>query len=101
MINVISLLISQIPKKVSRIFMPEQIVDYYLDTNKKEYSILGQEIFNHNQAGEKTCRVIELNTPHQVKTDRLKFVLLPLKKIPDWHNGKGQHGWLFIDEIKV
>lgn len=99
--NVKSILINLLQDEGSWIFMPEQIVVYYLDTDKKEFSLLGQEIFNHNQAGEKTCRVIELNTSHKVKTDRLKFVLLPLKKIPDWHTGKGQHGWLFIDEIKV
>jgi hypothetical protein len=31
----------------------------------------------------------------------LKLVLLPLKIIPAWHPAKGNHAWLFIDEIKV
>ena len=41
------------------------------------------------------------NRLQKINTQKLKLVLLPLKKIPDWHNGKGNHGWLFIDEIKV
>ena len=29
----------------------------------------------------------------------LKIVVKPLQKIPAWHQGKGEHGWFFIDEI--
>jgi uncharacterized membrane protein len=31
----------------------------------------------------------------------LKVVALPVDKLPDWHPGKGQHGWVFSDEIFV
>ena len=29
----------------------------------------------------------------------LKVVALPLSKLPDWHPGKGDKGWVFVDEI--
>jgi hypothetical protein len=28
-----------------------------------------------------------------------KIVAKPVTKLPLWHNGKGQKGWFFIDEI--
>jgi hypothetical protein len=31
----------------------------------------------------------------------LKVIANPVAKLPDWHPGKGQHGWVFFDEILV
>lgn len=31
----------------------------------------------------------------------LKVVASPLKKLPDWHPGKGQAGWVFMNEVVV
>jgi hypothetical protein len=28
-----------------------------------------------------------------------KIVAIPVPVLPDWHNGKGQRGWVFIDEL--
>ncbi|MBL7873811.1 MAG: chitobiase/beta-hexosaminidase C-terminal domain-containing protein [Cyclobacteriaceae bacterium] len=28
-----------------------------------------------------------------------KIVAKPIKKLPEWHSGKGQKGWIFIDEV--
>jgi hypothetical protein len=28
-----------------------------------------------------------------------KFTVLNIKKLPDWHPGKGTPGWIFIDEL--
>ncbi|MGZ5253599.1 MAG: chitobiase/beta-hexosaminidase C-terminal domain-containing protein [Flavitalea sp.] len=29
----------------------------------------------------------------------LKLVVVPVSKLPSWHRGKGEQGWIFIDEI--
>jgi hypothetical protein len=29
----------------------------------------------------------------------LKIVVKPVKKLPSWHPGKGEMGWVFLDEI--
>ena len=34
-------------------------------------------------------------TPHQF----IKIEVIPLKRIPMWHQGKGERGWFFIDEV--
>ncbi len=35
------------------------------------------------------------------KSRYIKLVLQPIEQLPDWHPGKGNPGWLFIDEIIV
>jgi hypothetical protein len=31
----------------------------------------------------------------------LKVVGKPITKLPNWHIGKGQPGWLFVDEVLI
>lgn len=61
----------------------------------------GKEILFSENPSPKQCSIREIKPDGKIKTNKLKLVLLPLKKIPDWHPGKGKHAWLFIDEIKV
>ena len=37
----------------------------------------------------------------KARTDLVQLKIYTCSKIPDWHPGKGQMGWLFIDEIKI
>jgi hypothetical protein len=96
-----NILISLLQDETSWIFLPEQILIYYYSDKQKTFVQTGKEEFQHGSPGPKQCNLREIKPAQKIKTDKLKLVLLPLKKIPDWHNGKGNHGWLFIDEIKV
>jgi len=31
----------------------------------------------------------------------IKFLAVPVHKLPEWHAGKGQKGWVFMDEVFV
>jgi uncharacterized membrane protein len=31
----------------------------------------------------------------------IKFLATPVRKLPDWHAGKGEKGWVFMDEVFV
>jgi Chitobiase/beta-hexosaminidase C-terminal domain len=99
--SVNSILINLLQDENSWIFLPEQVLVYYYNDQQKTYLQFGKKEFQHTSQGPKQCYVQEISPDQKIKTDKLKLVLLPLKKIPDWHNGKGNHGWLFIDEIKV
>ncbi len=99
--SVRSILINLLQDENSWIFLPEQVLVYYYNEQQKTYLQFGKKEFQHTSQGPKQCYVQEIIPVQKIKTDKLKLVLLPLKKIPDWHNGKGNHGWLFIDEIKV
>ncbi len=35
----------------------------------------------------------------QQSITHLKIVAEPVAKLPSWHSGKGEKGWLFVDEI--
>ena len=96
-----TVLISLLQDENAWIFLPEQILVYYYNDKQKAFVPAGKEIFVHETPGPKECHFREITATKKIKTDKLKLVLLPLKKIPDWHPGKGNHGWLFIDEIKV
>jgi hypothetical protein len=37
--------------------------------------------------------------PTEVKY--IKFTAEPVHKLPDWHQGKGQKAWVFMDEVFV
>jgi Chitobiase/beta-hexosaminidase C-terminal domain len=99
--SVSRILINLLQDENSWIFLPEQVLVYYYNDQQKTYLPFGKKEFQHTGKGPKKCYVQELSPVQKIKTDKLKLVLLPLKKIPGWHNGKGNHGWLFIDEIKV
>jgi hypothetical protein len=96
-----AVLISLLQDENAWIFLPEQILVYYYNDKQKTFVPTGKETFVHETSGPKECHFREITPVKKIKTDKLKLVLLPLKKIPDWHQGKGNHGWLFIDEIKV
>jgi uncharacterized membrane protein/mono/diheme cytochrome c family protein len=38
-------------------------------------------------------------TFNPVKEKYLKVVVVPVKKLPEWHRGKGDKAWAFVDEI--
>ncbi len=40
-----------------------------------------------------------LNFSLSKKYDFIKVIAVPLAKLPKWHEGAGQRGWVFIDEI--
>jgi len=98
--SISTVLINLLQDENSWIFLPEKILVYNYDNTKKTFVQTGKEEFQHSIRGPKQCKLLEIPAQN-IQTDKLKLVLLPLKKIPDWHNGKGNHGWLFIDEIKV
>jgi Chitobiase/beta-hexosaminidase C-terminal domain len=94
-------LLDMLQDENSWIFLPEKISLYYYADNQKTYLPLGVQSIGHDQPGPKQCSIREIIPTKKVKTDRLKLVFETVRKIPEWHAGKGNHGWFFIDEIKV
>lgn len=86
----------------SWIFLPQSIRVYYFDDNKDEYQFLTEKEIVADSSQQNSITVFEkLNTNKEVLCSKIKIVLKPLCSIPAWHPGKGQHGWMFIDEIKI
>lgn len=85
----------------SWLFLPEQIQVMYYDIKQQKFLAAANKNFVAEKASSKNCNLQQLAFTKPVTTDRLKIIILPLKKIPDWHPGKGSHAWFFIDEIKL
>lgn len=96
-----SVLIDLLQDDASWIFLPEQTLLYYYNGTTKLFEPAAKELLTFDKQSVKTIVSKIIHLQQQVYTDQLKLVLLPLKNIPAWHQGKGNHAWLFIDEIKV
>jgi hypothetical protein len=96
-----SVLIDLLQDEHSWIFLPGKIELYYFDQKKDGYLWTAAQSFSSDKSSPKRNVLQEIKPGGKIITGKLKLVLFTLKKIPDWHAGKGNHGWLFIDEIKV
>ena len=68
----------------------------------KQFQLVGNQIFNQEKEGKGSfCTPSVIDTKKGVKTDKIKLQLYLVKHIPDWHAGKGNRSWIFIDEVKV
>lgn len=97
-----SVLINCLQNQGSWIFLPAQISVFYFDESKQSFELLGEQL---NVANEKistaSCQPIIIAAPKKISTEKIKIILKGIKSLPEWHAGKGQPGWLFIDEIKL
>lgn len=86
----------------SWVFLPQSIRVYYFDDIKNEFQFLAEKEIVADSSQQSSTTVFEiLNTNKKALSNKIKIVLKPLSSIPAWNPGKGQHGWMFIDEIKI
>lgn len=97
-----AVLINALQDYGSWIFLPQQIQLYVFDKSKQSFQYLTNWIDTSftNIAGA-SCQPIVMPLSKKINTDTIKIILKGIKSLPDWHQGKGQPGWLFIDEIKL
>ncbi len=100
--KITSVLLDFLHDNGSWIFLPESIRVYYFDDKKNDFQFLAEKEIIADSSQQSSTTVFEiLKADKKVFSDKLKIVLTPVQSIPDWHSGKGQHGWMFIDEIKI
>lgn len=84
------------------IFLPETIIVHWLNQSTGQYELFG---LLENKATEtsfkNTCVYQIVQSARAVFTNQLSIQLVVKKAMPDWHPSKGEHAWMFIDEIKV
>lgn len=100
--KVSEVLINFLQSEGSWIFLPEEIRVSFYDKKQKQFMLLGNKLnsFSEQHPGSHSVHQI-IDSKNKIKTDRIVIDIRPLNKIPDWHPGKGNHGWCFIDEIKI
>jgi len=100
--NLSSVLINCLQDHGSWVFLPEQFRVYSFDNNKQSFQLIAEQIDSSKQIiASASCRPLTIQLAEKIITQKLKIVLQGIKSLPEGHPGKGQHGWLFIDEIKL
>ena len=96
-----SILFDFLQQENSWVFLPEEIQLYYYNQKKNSYVPFGNKRLNSETPSPDKCTAIKIGGKKAIQTKKIKAILWPLKKNPDWHPGKGNHAWLFIDEVMV
>ena len=97
-----SVLINCLQDHGSWIFLPVQIRVYQFDERTQSFQLAGERMdpINGNIPGA-SCVPVQVLLSKKTITNKIKIVLNKIKSLPEWHPGKGQQGWQFIDEIKL
>lgn len=77
------------------IFAPEKIRIY-----NQQQQCIAEKTFAVEQQQTAVAEGIEVALPTALQ-QQLRIVIYPLQLLPEWHDGKGQKAWFFIDEIKL
>ncbi len=97
-----SILFNLLQDQGSWIFFPYKAEAFSIDTTNAGVVKLGEMFFNPKENTEVSiCRPYVINFKKKIKTSTITLQLYLLKNIPDWHPGKGQSSWIFIDEVKL
>ena len=95
------ILLGLLHKTDSWIFLPEKIMLYKFNGTVNSYEPFPEYVDTDIQGAKQGIVLKEVRLHQLLITPKLKIQLVTVKKIPDGYPGKGQHGWLFIDEIKI
>lgn len=94
-----SIEISFLSNQASWIFLPSEIEILY-SNDLKHFNPLDLNKFSKSN---KDLRIAKhtYSDSTKVKARYLKIIAHSVGKCPDWHPGKGENAWLFIDEIII
>jgi len=81
--------------------MPPQLFEVWGGNLPGQYKLLGRLVPTQPTAVAKGyLRGFEIKFA-QTSVKFLKVIAVPLGKLPNWHPGKGDKGWVFVDEVYV
>lgn len=96
-----SLLANFLQSQESWIFFPQKVTISFWDTVSGHWKELMTENYTFPESEKNIPRRGEIDFPFTISATKLKITAYPLLQIPDWHAGKGNPAWFFIDEIKL
>ena len=86
----------------SWVFLPDEIIVHWFDKSTNNFKQLGKEKLVADTASPGShCNYRIIQTKDKIKTNTILINIIVKKNIPSWHPAKGEHAWMFIDEIKV
>ena len=85
-------------KNTGAYIMPPQKIKIFAGNSRNEMKLITERIPTQPASYDKTQVLgesIQLNGAYRF----IKIEIQPPTKMPQWHGGKGQRGWVFTDEI--
>ena len=84
------------------VFLPDEIIIYWFDNKSNSFRMFGNEkLFTEKETSGSHCNYRIITAKNKIRTNKILINILVKKIIPPWHPAKGEHAWMFIDEIKV
>lgn len=97
-----AVLLNFLQSESSWIFLPDEIVIYRFDKKTNRFRPLGKQyLSSEKETKDSRCAYRLVAAKRNTITDKLLINLVVKKAIPEWHPAKGQHAWMFMDEIKI
>jgi hypothetical protein len=97
-----SVLLNFLQDHGSWIFLPQSIRVFYFNEQLHDFEKMNEQVFPVTTiANGAVCLPMVVTAPEKIRAGKFKIILTGIKSLPEGHPGKGQHGWVFIDEIKV
>ncbi|HSC54794.1 MAG TPA: FN3 associated domain-containing protein [Phnomibacter sp.] len=96
--NISAVMLHVLVNQGAWIFAPQQVQVYVVDNNSAR--LLQTHTIESKQQTPTDAEAIMVALP-KTKTNQLRLVITPLATLPEWHAGKGNKAWCFIDEIKI
>jgi len=79
------------------IFAPKKVHVYSLENDRSTF--IKSQTFETAREQATTTKAVLMNlTP--IMATKLRVIVYPIEALPEWHAGKGNKAWCFIDEIK-
>jgi hypothetical protein len=84
------------------IFLPEKIEVSWFDRSQNSFQKFGSiEFDSDKETPGSHCVYKIIETKEKFSTSVIAINILVKKNMPAWHSAKGEHAWMFINEIKV
>lgn len=100
--SVKEVLLNFLQNENSWVFLPEQIIVYWFDAKTKNFQAFGNELISSNKETPGAhCNYRMIAAKNKIRTNKILINIVVQKAIPSWHTAKGEHAWMFIDEIRV
>ena len=94
-------MVSTLTNTGSWIFPPRRLEIQAWSEQKDTFQIVAEKDFSDISVSASSGSQILFLKNNPVKSKRWRVVVLPYGPIPDWHPGKGNPAWLFVDEIRM
>jgi hypothetical protein len=93
--------INMLRDQQSWIFLPRTIEIWAADEASGEWKLVQERKLSSEQEAPKQLHLASFQFDKAIQSKAIRIRMLNVSKLPEWHAGRGQRGWLFVDELII